>query len=302
MWPRTLIVILCYNGVADTIACLQSLEQLDYPREQVDILVLDNASVDGTPSTVRAAFPRLQVVENGANYGYAAGNNVGLRHALAQGYDYVLLLNNDTLVPPDFLHHLVAAAESHLTIGAAGPTIYYHEVPTIIWSAGGIIDWATGSSHMRGKGQADTGQFSTICDVDFATGCALLMKREALERCGLLDERFFMYYEETEWCVRVRRAGFRVIHVPHAHLWHKIPLEDRTDKPYVAYYMTRNRLLFLRITGSKLRTWLSALLFQDLRTCLSYTLRPKWRGRRRQRDAMLRGLRDFWLGRFGAEV
>jgi GT2 family glycosyltransferase len=299
MRPRVMIIILCYNGVADTIACLRSLKQLDYPRDRLGILVLDNASGDGTPAAVRAAYPDVTVIENGANLGFAAGNNVGLRYALDQGYDYALLLNNDTEAAPDCLSQLIASAEADPQIGAVGPTIYYHAQPDQIWSAGGWIDWRRGTSAMRGIGEADQGQYSTVAEVDFVTGCALLIRRQTMEQAGLLDERFFMYYEDTEWCVRIRRAGFRILHVPAAHLWHKIPLTDRVDKPYVAYYMTRNRLLFLRASGGGRAAWLHAIILQDLRTYLSYTLRPKWRARRASRDAMLRGLRDYICGRWG---
>lgn len=294
------MVILTYNGLADTSACLRSLEALHYPAGRYDVVVVDNGSTDGTPAAVRALFPELTVIENGANLGFAGGNNVGLRHASAHGYEYALLLNNDTVVAPDFLGRLVAACEADPAIAAAGPTIYYAEQPDLIWSAGGTIDWRRGSSAMRGRGERDCGQYGAQSEQDFVTGCALLLRCAALERVGLLDERFFMYYEETEWCVRARRAGLKVVHVPAARVWHKIPVADRVDRPHVAYYMTRNRLLFLRTARGGGRAWLSALIAQDLRTCLSYTIRPKWRSRRRQRDAMLLGLRDYWLGRFGA--
>lgn len=297
MKPRVLILILCYNGVADTLACLASLAQITYPA--ADLLVVDNASHDGTPAQVRAQFPHCTVIETGANLGFASGNNVGLRYAQQQQYDYTLLLNNDTEVAPDFLDRLVAVAESDPAIGIVGPTITYYEQPTRIWSAGGTIDWRRGRTFMRGIGEHDRGQYTAPTPVDFVTGAALLCKRAVLDRAGLLDDRFFMYYEETEWCVRAQRAGFRIMYVPDAKVLHKIPIADRIDKPYVAYYMTRNRLLFLQQTGAPLMTWLNALLFQDLRTCVSYTVRPKWRSRRANRDAMLRGLRDFALQRWG---
>ena len=298
MAPRVLIIVLCYNGVDLTLACLESLGRISYP--DADVLVVDNASSDGTPARVRAAFPRAEVIETGVNGGFAAGNNVGLRRALERGYDYALLLNNDTEVAPDFLDLLVAAAEADPQIGAAGPLICYYEQPEVIWSAGGVIDWRNGTSSMRGIGERDSGQYAAPAQVDFVTGCALLCKRAALERAGLLDERFFMYYEETEWCVRIGRAGMRIVHVPAARLLHKIPLNDRSDRPYVAYYMTRNRLLFLRQTLAPARTWLRALLLQDARTILSLSLRPKWRARRPHRNAMLRAWRDFWRGRVGS--
>ncbi len=297
MSPRVAIIVLTYNGLADTLACLASLEGLDYPRECYRVVVVDNASQDGTPAVVREAYPRVVVIENGANLGFAAGNNAGLRYALAQGYDYALLLNNDTEAAPDMLTELVHAAEADPCAGAVGPIIYYHAAPTRVWSAGGWIDWEQGISRMEGEIE-DRGQFMATREVDFVTGCAMLLRRAALKRAGLLDERFFMYFEETEWCVRARRAGFRILFAPRAKLWHKIPLNARFDKEYLAYYMTRNRLLFLRATGAQPRTWFNALVLQDLRTYLSLCLRPKWRARR-GRIGMRLAWMDFWRGRFG---
>ncbi|WP_254150878.1 glycosyltransferase family 2 protein [Candidatus Chloroploca mongolica] len=298
MKPRVALLVLCYNGIEDTLACLESLQQLTYPCERYTIVVLDNASQDGTPERVQAAFPDVTVIENGANLGFAAGNNVGLRYALDHGYDYALLLNNDTEVAPDFLSILVAAAEASPRAGVVGPTIYYHVDPDLIWSAGGWIDWQRGIGLMDGTGQRDTGQYPGLRPVDFVTGCALLVKRRVLEQAGLLDERFFMYYEETEWSVRVARAGYGILHVPAAQVWHKIPLDARFDQEYLAYYMTRNRLLFLQAIGARPDTWLHALVLQDLRTYASLWLRPKWRTRR-GRIGMGLGWLDFWRGRFG---
>jgi GT2 family glycosyltransferase len=292
-----LVVVLCYNGLALTLDCLDSLRHLDY--EFVDILIVDNASGDDTPATVRARFPEVMVIETGANLGFAAGINVGLRYALEHGYDYALLLNNDTEVAPDFLDRLVQAAEADPAIGAIGPMIYYHDPSDMIWSAGGVIDWRHGNSAMRGIGERDRGQYRAAVDVDFVSGCALLCKRAALERAGLLDERFFMYYEETEWCVRVTRAGFRVVHLPAAQIWHKIPLDARAEQPYVSYYMTRNRLLFLHATGATALAWAHAMLLQDLRTWVSLSLQRKWRARRSNRDAMVLAWSDFLRRRFG---
>jgi hypothetical protein len=299
MHPRVAIVVLTYNGVEDTLACLGSLERINYPHERYEVVVVDNASSDGTVARVRAEFPTATLIENASNLGFAAGNNVGLRYALEQGFGYVLLLNNDTEVGPDFLGLLVDAAEADSSVGVAGPTIYYHHSPRVVWSAGGIIDWRRGTSAMRGLDKLDQGQFTAPAEVDFVSGCALLCKSTALRQAGLLDERFFMYYEETEWCVRITRAGFRCLHVPGAHIWHKILPERQAQSPRVAYYMARNRLLFLRATRAPLRAWTHALILQDLRTLLSLSLRPKWRARRGQRDALLRAWLDFGCGHFG---
>src|SRR5690606_4879769 len=225
---------------------------------------------------VRTAFPAVEVLGTGQNLGFTGGNNLGIRYALAGGAEYIMLLNNDTMVAPDMLDVLVKAMSAGPAIGVAGPTIYYYSQPETIWSAGGNIDWKHGLTNMIGIGDEDKGQFGTATrEVDFVTGCALLVRRDVWEKAGLLDDKFFMYYEETEWCVRAQRAGFRIIHVPMAMMWHKISLAEREASERVYYYMTRNRLLFLRNTGASLRTWLYT--FGEYgRTFMSWTLRPKW--------------------------
>ena len=296
--PKVGIVILNWNGLEDTSACLASLAAVDYP--EVEVVVVDNGSTDGSPDHIRERFPEVMVLETGRNLGYAGGNNVGVRYALDRSADYVLLLNNDTEVAPDSLRRLVEAVEADPRAGVAGPTIYYHDRPELIWSAGGAIDWRRGSTRMVGLDEPDRGQFGvTPREVDFVTGCAMLIRREVLERVGLLDERFFLYYEEVEWCVRARRAGYRILHVPAARIWHKIPSDGRESSPSVHYYMARNRLLFLRTAGAGWRAWAHTLLGEYLRRTLSWTLRPRWRGKRAYRDEMIRGVADFLRGRWG---
>lgn len=300
MMPRVTIIVLNWNGLADTLECLESLAGLDYP--SYEVVVVDNGSTDGSVEAVRGRFPQVTLIENGENLGFTGGNNVGLRHALAGGADYALLLNNDTEVAPDFLHCLVEAMEADPLAGIAGPTIYYHERPDLVWSAGGAIDWRRGKTWMVGLNTPEAGQLGDLPrQVDFVTGCALLVKRAVVEQVGMLDERFFAYYEEAEWCVRARRAGFRITHVPQARVWHKIPLDARDTSPSVHYYMTRNRLLFFKATGAGWRAWLHTLLAEYLRTLVSWTLRPKWRGREAQREAMIRALSDAWRGRWGQQ-
>lgn len=296
--PFVSIVILNYNGRDDTLACLRSLDHVQYP--SVRIVVVDNGSTDGSIAALRDAYPELALIETGANLGFAAGNNLGVQHALDQGADYVLLLNNDTEVAPDFLCHLVDVIQADPQIGIVGPTIYYYEQPDVVWSAGGIIDWRRGTTRMAALNEADVGQFGTVPrPVDFVSGCALLISRSALERAGRLDPRFFMYYEETEWCVRVARAGFKILHVPESKIWHKISIEARAASPFVHYYMTRNRLLFLQAVRAGWQAWAHTLLLEYMRTLVSWSVRPKWRAMRAQRNVMLRAIRDYCIGRVG---
>ena len=295
--PAITGIILNWNGAQDTLACLESLTDVSYPH--FAILVVDNGSTDDSVKVIQTAFPDIELVETGENLGFAGGNNVGLRHALAMNTDYALLLNNDTVVDPDFIEQLVTVVQENDRIGVVGPTIYYHSHPNTIWSAGGAIDWRRGWTWMVGLDEKDKGQFGTTPrPVDFVTGCALMISRRALESAGLLDERFFMYYEETEWCVRVARAGFEIRHVPTARIWHKIAPQAQAVSPFVHYYMTRNRLLFLKATNAGLMPRLYTLI-EYSRTLLSWSLRPRWRVMRGLRRVMLQAINDYRRRRFG---
>lgn len=299
MTPKVMILVLNWNGLDDTLACLTSLAELDYP--DCEVVVVDNGSSDGSPGIIQEQFPEVTVIENKENIGFAGGNNVGLRYALERGTGYALLLNNDTEVAPDFLRRLMDAAEADPQVGIAGPTIYYYDQPDVIWSAGGAIDWRRGKTRMIGLNKRDTGQFGLEPrPVDFVTGCALLAKRAMIKQAGLLDERFFAYYEEVEWCVRARRAGFKIHHVPQAQIWHKIPLDARDSSPTVHYYMVRNQLLFLKATCAPWQAW-AHILAEQLRTLISWSIKPRWRHKRSHRAAALRAIVDAGLGRAGGK-
>jgi hypothetical protein len=297
MKPAVSIIVLHYSGREDTLACLRSLEHLTYPNASV--IMVDNSSTDGTVAAVRSTQPKVTVLETGANLGFTGGNNVGIRYALDHSADYILLLNNDTIVAPDFIDLLVEVMEDDPAVGVTGPMIYYYSAPDTIWSAGGRIDWARGATTMIGVNEVDKSQFGVSPrQVDFVTGCAMLVRRDVWEKVGLLDDQFFMYYEETEWCVRASRMGYKIMLVPAAMIWHKISVEARAASPRTYYYMTRNRLLFLSNTKVGLRTW-AYILTEYVQTFLSWSLWPKWREKRHLRSTMLRALSDFTRGRFG---
>ncbi len=297
--PLVYTIIVNWNGKADTLACLDSLSKIDY--RNMRILVVDNGSHDGSADAIQTQFPQLEFRQNHRNFGFVGGNNAGMKHAMSVGADYVLLLNNDTLVSQDFLTRLVDVAEKDYQVGALGPTIYYHETPEVIWSAGGEIDWRNGSTKMTGIGEVDSGQFGTEPrEVDFITGCAMLVKTDILKKVRLLDDSFFMYYEEVEWCVRFQRAGYAINHVPTAKIWHKINPEAREASASVHYYMTRNRLIFLKKTRANWRAWGVTLFGDYLRTLVSWSIRPQWRNKALQRKAMIAAICDFFLGKSGA--
>lgn len=296
--PTVTIIVLSWNRCAQLLDCLASLARLDYPARRV--LVVDNGSRDGAPDAVRTRYPDTALIANDRNLGFTGGNNLGLAEACRAGSDYAWLLNDDAEVAPDTLRLLVDAAEAEPRAAIVGPTVYFADRRDVVWSAGGAIDWQRGSTRMLGIGERDSGQFGAAPrPVDFVTGCGLLVRLSAVAELGALDERFFAYYEETEWCVRVARAGRLVLHVPQAHMWHALTPTGRAASPLVHYYMTRNRLLFLEATGAGWRAWAHTLLLDYARTLMNWTLRPSRRPHAVQRDVMLRAIADYLAGRRG---
>jgi GT2 family glycosyltransferase len=206
---------------------------------------VDNGSTDGTPTAIRAAFPQVEVIEIGQNKGFAGGANIGLRHVLEVGADYVLLVNNDTEMHPRMLEHLVAYTAPDVAI--LSPLIYYAGMRDVIWSAGAFRHPLTLERIKDMHKQHDDGHWSQTVERDFLPGCAALLSCSALEAVGLFDERFFMYYEDHDWCLRAQRAGFRLLLVPEAKIWHKVATSSGgRDSPAERYAMARSSVLFFR--------------------------------------------------------
>jgi hypothetical protein len=293
--PLLYAVILNTDRRADTLACLESLRRSVYPNQR--ILVLDNASRDGSVQAIREAYPEVEIISLEANLGYAGNNNVGIREAVAHGADWILVLNEDTLLAEDCLAELVSFGEANPRAGVLGPLVYHFDEPGVIQSAGGSLSRSWDSIHI-GQNEPDRGQYAQPRPVDWVSGCAILVRRGVIDQVGMLDERFFYYWEETEWCLRARRAGWQVWHVPQAKLWHKGVQRNYSPSPNVTYYNARNRLLMLGKHHAPLGVRLSAW-YQSLRTLASWSLRPKWREMRPHRDALWQGMRDYLFHRWG---
>jgi GT2 family glycosyltransferase len=218
--PLVYIIVLTWNGKKDTLECLNSLKELVYPNYRV--LVVDNASADGTAEQVRSQFPDVELIVNKDNFRFAGGNNSGIEYALSKNADYTLLLNNDTIVDKTFIDELVLTAESDSQIGMVGPKMYYYSDPNRIWYAGGKIEWWKGwLSHIGVRG-IDNGQYDLTKDTVFISGCCILVKREVVEKVGMLDTTYYIYGEDVDWCIRAFRAGYRLMFEPKAKIWHKL--------------------------------------------------------------------------------
>lgn len=285
--PLVYTVVLSWNRREDTIACLESLTKLHYPC--VRLVLVDNGSSDGTAEAVARQFPDVEVIVNERNLGFAAGCNVGLRHALDQGADYIFLLNNDTQVDPAVLNHLIALAGPN--VGMVAPKIYYASDPTCIWSVGGMCHPLTFEKTGDGRGQIDVGQWDKVIERDYLVGCALLLSRHLLIEIGLFDERFFMYYEDSDLSLRARRAGFKLLLSPQAHVWHKVAISSGgSDSPGERYWMARSSVLFFHKHVHGWR-WLIVLPYR-VGSAIKTVLRLILRGQCRSAWAYLRGLCD----------
>ncbi len=298
--PKVFIIVLNWNGYSDTVECLRSLQKLSYPL--YEIVVVDNGSTDGSVSRLRPEFSDILFIENKENLGFAGGNNVGMRHAMDKGCDYVLLLNNDVLVDPNFLDILVQAGEKDEQVGILGPKIYCYPETKQVWQCGlgGNINWKKGITMDRGFRAIRKGQWDAQSEVDYVTGCALLVKKEVIERVGALDERYYLYYEEIDFCVRAGREGIKTVFVPDSVIWHKVGgSSGGYDAPLQLYYTTRNRLLFMKTYIEK-RDWMRFLLYfwcdGMLKRGIMLVLSGK--GIPRKLRALWSGWRDFAGGRF----
>lgn len=299
--PLVAIVVLTWNQRDLTLDCLASLAEMNYPSDRLQIIVVDNGSRDDTVVAVRERFPHITVLENGDNLGFAEGNNAGIRHALQGPAEYIMLLNNDTAVDRQMLSELLAAMEQFSDVGIVGPKMLYFDQPDVIWCAGNRIDWRSGGSIRMQAEEPDSEADREPREADFITACAILLRRQVIEQVGILDQRFFIYYEETDWCVRATKAGWRILYVPSARLWHKVSAAMGTTSPATDYYMNRNVLLFLakNLNGLARIQAVSKAAGRNLLAVAASTAKPHGGQRIPNRNARLLALRDAVLGRWG---
>jgi hypothetical protein len=243
--PLVYIVILNWNGFKDTSELLESLSKITHTNHK--ITVVDNNSSPGEVEKIESAYgDKLHVIRCKENLGFSGGNNVGIKYSLEEKSDYILLLNNDTTVQPDFLEILVNKFETENQAGIIAPRINYYDEPKKIWSEGGKI------SRIRGSGFAYSDKLEADVDttdksVTFVSGCCMLVKPEVFLKVGLFDENYFLYTEDTDLCLRTMKSGYKIFVAPESKIFHKI--NSSTKKNYSSlplYYATRNRLYFAK--------------------------------------------------------
>ena len=237
--PTVYIILLNWHGWQDTIACLESLASLDYINNRV--LVVDNGSTDDSIARIRAAHPEVPILEAGRNLGFSGGCNVGIRRALEEGADYIWLLNNDTTVDPQALTAMVAVAEADNKIGAIGSVVYHMDCPEKIQAwGGGWVSYFTGRAGHNLNGSENK-------KIQYITGTSILIKRNALETVGLLDEKnFFMYWEDVDFSFRLRKAGFSIGVAEKSRVLHKESSSSGKNSPQLDYYYNESAVIFFK--------------------------------------------------------
>lgn len=222
--PAVYAIILTFNHYDDTRECLESLQKTDY--ENLSIVVVDNGSSDGTPDKIRADFPDVQVIETGRNLGVPWGYDVGFSYALRAGAEYVLMLNNDTVVDPQMLRHLVDAAQADPNAGILMPKVLYYDDPEVIWAAGGRHRTFPPAHVIVGQDRPSAA-FDKPFYLEYALSCGLLIHRRAFERAGLFDPGYFFFFDDWDFSQRVRAHGLQIVFVPEARMWHKVSKSTR---------------------------------------------------------------------------
>jgi GT2 family glycosyltransferase len=295
------IVAVNYNGLEDTCKCLRSLARVQRPH--ISTVVVDNASAENPADTLRTQFPWVHVLRNAVNGGWAGGNNTGIEHALAHGADQVILLNNDTIVSNDFVDRMLAAAAAQPEFGVIGPVINFMDEPDDVMTDGCEFNrpGTPGFFQRRAVPLAHTDP-PVITEVDIVNGCCMMIRRQVCERIGLIDERFFLIHEESDFCLRARHAGFRCGVFGESLVWHKGSSSfKRSGKRWQRYYDARNLSLLLRkhqSTHHRGRNgWRSRIEY--LKYVYHRYSMEREQGQPEAADAVLEGLWDAFVGRYG---
>ncbi len=311
------LIILNWNGKKDTVELLSSVAKIDYPK--LDVIVVDNGSKDGSVATIREQFPHVHILENHENYGFAKGNNVGIEYALSTGAEFIFILNNDTIVSPDIVQAFITQMHANPHTGILGAKIFLYDEQDKFDHLGGQWNSKKGCFDLVALREIDDGKgWEQSQDLDYVCGCALFVRRKVFEKIGNFEEKFFLIWEESDFCFRARKEGFKVQTCPKAKVWHKVSASFVGGKPHSTYFWWRNRLLWIErncSTKETLSIYLRILipdiahifklrLLKSLQLFALQLVRPKENLKRREERnlkyrAALHGVRDYTLRRFG---
>lgn len=257
--PFVYIVILNWNGWQDTIECVESVLKTNY--QNFKILIVDNGSTNDSVKILSEKFPNIEILQTGKNMGYAGGNNRGIERAIADGAEYVFILNNDTVVDENFLLPLVEAMVKDRKIGITGGTIYYYDAPDVIHNMGGYTSFYTGRSYAFGLNTVDEGQFNSPREIPQCCGAAMLIRASLVRDIGAFNEKFFIYCDEPEICTRVRKAGYKITFTPGSKVLHKEGRDSSRESGLSNFYGLRNRIWIERMYATRFQYFIFNLYF-----------------------------------------
>lgn len=275
------IILLNYCNYNLTIDCIKSIRQSTY--QNYEIIVVDNNSPDHSGENL-SQLESIRFLQMEENLGFAAGNNRGIEVALSDGCEYVMLLNNDTVIDPNMIETLVSRADSNTVVV---PKMYYFDVEgrkDILWYAGGILKYKSSDGIHIGGRQEDSKQYSVEREVTFATGCCMMIHRTILEKVGLLREEYFMYCEDTDYSIRLNKSNVRILYVPNAKLWHKVSSSSGGEmSKFIVYYVVRNKTYCAIVNKLGIKTYIYIIaetLYRVLKAkCgkyyINYSVAPK---------------------------
>ena len=291
--PKVAVIIINWNTYQLTFNCLKSLEACTY--QNLKIFLVDNGSVDGSGDKIYTEFPQLNYIKNTTNLGFSGGNNGAIKQALKQDFDYVLLLNSDTEVTPNFLDHLVNRMEADQTLAAVQPLILNYGKRDTIWNAGGTLNTFFGWTMTRKKGNVYTKDLSIDKFTDWISGCSILVKTDVIKEVGLLDVRFFAYFEDVDWSIRMKAKDYQLGLEPKSMIYHHESgsskknnrSKEGTLSPYAHYLNVRNHIYLIKKQAfffNKIGPWIyqiykisAYLLYFILRGRIE-KLKMVWRG------------------------
>ncbi|GGL57256.1 glycosyltransferase family 2 protein [Sporolactobacillus putidus] len=270
------IIIVNWNGYKDTSECLASIGKLSY--NDFKVFIVDNGSSDNSYHLLKTFITQtsldyaVELLKSNENLGFAGGNNIAIKQALNQGFEYFWMLNNDTVVDPKALLYLVEEISKNKNIGIVGSKIYYYNSDTI-WYAGGLVNKMTGFTKHIGNKQIDTGQFNNIKLVDYITGCSLLFRKELLDEIGFMMEDYFLYCEEVDWNIRASKFGWKLVYIPKSVVYHKVSKSSGGAlnlSPEVTYYYIRNPFVTIKRTQNKFAVFIAfwGMLFNGVKKFL----------------------------------
>lgn len=263
--PLVYIVVLNSNGYEDTIECLESLQQVSYRNYRV--VVVDNGSTDESEPVIKGRYPDHLFIQTGKNMGYAAGNNAGIRCALVHQADYICILNNDTTVDGDFLGPMVNGMEQDRTIGIVGPKVCEYYDKNTIQATGSKANLFWGKFCQLNGGKPKD-EINGAFEVDYVAGACLLVRSGLISKIGLIPEEYFLFFEETEWCLKAHRIGYKVMCQCQSVIYHKGSKSTEKVTGLKEYYMCRNQIIFEKRNANKVQ-WATFYLYKLYRMALS---------------------------------